>query len=81
MRDADQLAGFMELFNSKLAKEVIRLTGWKDRSGPGAMTRSQSARRRARRSAGWATSRTRRPRRASVGAGPESVLIVSRFAC
>src|SRR5215207_5753681 len=29
VRDAEQLAGFMGLFNSKLAKEVIRLTGWK----------------------------------------------------
>ena len=29
VRDADQLASFMGLFNSKLAKEVIRLTGWK----------------------------------------------------
>jgi putative transposase len=34
VRDADQLAGFMELFNSKLAKEVIRLTGWKDKVWP-----------------------------------------------
>jgi hypothetical protein len=29
--DADQLAGFMELFNSKLAREVAKLTGWKDK--------------------------------------------------
>jgi REP element-mobilizing transposase RayT len=29
--DADQLARFMELFNSKLAREVSRLTGWKDK--------------------------------------------------
>ncbi|PYQ55818.1 MAG: hypothetical protein DMF53_27265 [Acidobacteria bacterium] len=29
--DADQLARFMELFNSKLAREVAKLTGWKDK--------------------------------------------------
>jgi REP element-mobilizing transposase RayT len=31
VRDADQLASFMSLFNSKLAREVARLTGWKDK--------------------------------------------------
>jgi len=31
VQDADQLAGFMSLFNSKLAREVVRLTGWKDK--------------------------------------------------
>jgi REP element-mobilizing transposase RayT len=29
--DADQLSRFMGLFNSKLAREVARLTGWKDK--------------------------------------------------
>jgi REP element-mobilizing transposase RayT len=31
VQDADQLASFMSLFNSKLAREVARLTGWKDK--------------------------------------------------
>ena len=31
VRDADRLASFMSLFNSKLAREVARLTGWKDK--------------------------------------------------
>lgn len=29
--EADQLASFMELFNSKLAREVAKLTDWKDK--------------------------------------------------
>jgi hypothetical protein len=29
--DAERLARFMNLFNSKLAREVARLTGWKDK--------------------------------------------------
>lgn len=29
--DAEQLASFMNLFNSKVAREVARLTGWKDK--------------------------------------------------
>ena len=31
VEDSDQLAGFMTLFNSKLAREVARLTGWTDK--------------------------------------------------
>ena len=31
IEDADQLSRFMNLFNSKLAREVARLTGWKDK--------------------------------------------------
>jgi putative transposase len=31
VKDAEQLANFMALFNSKLAREVIRLTGWRDK--------------------------------------------------
>jgi putative transposase len=31
VKDAEQLANFMGLFNSKLAREVVRLTGWKDK--------------------------------------------------
>jgi hypothetical protein len=30
-QDAERLASFMNLFNSKLAREVARLTGWKDK--------------------------------------------------
>ncbi len=31
VKDAHQLAGFMNLFNSKLAREVGRLTGWREK--------------------------------------------------
>jgi REP element-mobilizing transposase RayT len=31
VQDVEQLASFMSLFNSKLAREVVRLTGWKDK--------------------------------------------------
>jgi REP element-mobilizing transposase RayT len=31
VEDADQLSRFMGLFNSKVAREVARLTGWKDK--------------------------------------------------
>jgi hypothetical protein len=31
VKDVEQLASFMGLFNSKLAREVVRLTGWKDK--------------------------------------------------
>jgi REP element-mobilizing transposase RayT len=31
VKDAERLASFMGFFNSKLAREVVRLTGWKDK--------------------------------------------------
>ncbi|HTG36180.1 MAG TPA: transposase [Thermoanaerobaculia bacterium] len=31
VKDVEQLASFMGFFNSKLAREVVRLTGWKDK--------------------------------------------------
>ena len=31
VKDVERLASFMGFFNSKLAREVVRLTGWKDK--------------------------------------------------